>query len=139
MLQSKILTGTWRPISLMLSMSSWTFWGSFALVRIRGLRILSNGSSKNTGPPCWVDEGTPVNNMIKALNASKNSNTRRVSRNESIYTIRWSRHGDASKNSRALEIKACHLEVQMKSFRSTLKLWYQIVTQLNIILPAHLA
>lgn len=47
------LTGTWSPISLILSMSSFTLWGSFALVRMRGLRILSRGSSRTTGPGCW--------------------------------------------------------------------------------------
>lgn len=46
-----VVTGSWSPISRILSMSSSTFLGSFALVRISGLRILSRGISRMTGPP----------------------------------------------------------------------------------------
>lgn len=38
----------------MLSISSLTLLGSLALVRIKGLRIFSNGSSKITGPAVWL-------------------------------------------------------------------------------------
>ena len=47
----RVLTGTWRPISWILSMRSLTLWGSLALVRINGLLIWSSGSSTITGPP----------------------------------------------------------------------------------------
>ncbi|URD75648.1 hypothetical protein MUK42_35427 [Musa troglodytarum] len=52
--------GSWSPICLMLSMSSFTFSGSFARVLISGRRILLRGSSRIAGPPdLGFENGTP--------------------------------------------------------------------------------
>lgn len=53
------VTGCWRPISRMLSMSSFTFTGSLVLVRIRGRRILSSGISLIITPDFGFKKGTP--------------------------------------------------------------------------------
>lgn len=62
--EEKRLTGTWSPISCILSISSLTLVGSLALVLIRGLLIFSRGSSRIIGPlplPLPADNGWAPN------------------------------------------------------------------------------
>lgn len=113
-----MVTGTWRPISLILSINSFTLFGSFALVLIKGLLILSIGISNITGPPpppLLLPE--PPGGAPKQLNKSYENETKRIKtqfqlteRNREYCTVGVgrSKHGETPYGIWNLQNKICH-------------------------------